>query len=64
MDQLIRLLMRTAYWVRHPPSRMQMYVMAAVVVIAVLCVAIEAFWGWPSGLRVNRVPRDLGFRPL
>ncbi|WP_454915030.1 hypothetical protein [Xanthobacter sediminis] len=64
MDQFLRLLMRMAYWVRRPPSRTHILIMAAVVAIAVLCVAVEALWGWPSWLSVHRAPRNLGFRPL
>lgn len=64
MDQLIRLLMRMAHWVRRPPSRTQMLILAAVVAIAIACVAVEAFVGWPDALRPHRMPRDLGFRPL
>lgn len=64
MDQVLRLLMRMAYWVRRPPSRARIIVMAAVVAIALACVLVEAVWGWPSWLTVGRTPRNLGFRPL
>jgi len=56
--------MRMAYWVRRPPSRTQMLVMAAVVAIAVACVAVEAIWGWPDWLTAPRHPRNLGFTPM
>lgn len=64
MDQFVRLLMRMAYWVRRPPSRTHMLIMAGVVAIALACLAVEAIWGWPAWLTVNRAPRHLGFRPL
>lgn len=64
MDQLVRLLMRMSLWVRRPPSRTQILIMAAVVALAAACVAIETIWGWPSWLTANQAPRNLGFRPL
>ncbi|MFG1477200.1 hypothetical protein V5F53_00885 [Xanthobacter sp. V4C-4] len=64
MDQFVRLLMRMSLWVRRPPSRMQILIMAAVVALAAACFAIEAIWGWPSWLTANQAPRNLGFRPL
>lgn len=64
MDQIIRLLMRMAYWVRRPPSRAHMLVLLAVVAVVLACIAVEALWGWPSWLSAGRAPRNLGFRPL
>lgn len=64
MDQFARLLMRMAVWVRRPPSRTHLLVMAVVVAIAAAAFAFEAIWGWPDWLTPARAPRSLGFSPM
>jgi uncharacterized membrane protein len=58
MDVFARLLLRMAMWVRNPPSRQQVYVMAAVVAFAAVIVTIEWLGYWPDWMRVERLPRS------
>ena len=63
MDALVRLVLRMALWVRQPPSRQHVIVMAMVVVIAAFCLGFEALFGWPETLTVERGPRQIPVRP-
>ncbi len=64
MDLFVRLLTRMAYWVRRPPSRTHVMIFAGVIVLAVVCFAVEALWGWPDWLTAHRPPRSLDFTPM
>ncbi|WP_432344664.1 hypothetical protein WMC41_15885 [Shinella yambaruensis] len=57
MDLFARLALRMAYWLRHPPSRQQVYVMAIVVAVGALIVTIEYLGYWPEWMRAQRMPR-------
>ena len=63
MDGLFQLFLRMALWVRQPPSRQQVIVMAIVVVVAAFCLGFEALFGWPEALTVERLPRHILVRP-
>lgn len=54
---ITRLLMRMALWLRHPPSRRHVWIMAIVAVVAAFCVGFEALFGWPEWLTMERSPR-------
>ncbi len=54
---IARLLLRMAYWVRRPPSRQTLIVMAVVVAASLSIAAFEHFFGWPEALTVQRTPR-------
>ncbi|GAB4073209.1 hypothetical protein GCM10028812_53170 [Ancylobacter sonchi] len=49
-----RLLIRMALWVRRPPSRRHLLVLAIVAAVAVFCLAFEAMFGWPDWLSAHR----------
>ncbi|WEZ85756.1 phage tail protein (plasmid) [Rhizobium sp. 32-5/1] len=50
--------MRMAYWVKHPPSRTQLYIAAAVIVLAAAIMSIEWLGYWPEWMKVERLPRQ------
>ncbi|MBD8665306.1 hypothetical protein IFT59_18865 [Rhizobium sp. CFBP 8752] len=60
MDVFARLLIRMSLWIRHPPSRQQIYIMAIVVVLAAIVVGIEWLGYWPDWMRVDKLPRSPG----
>jgi hypothetical protein len=47
----LRLLLRMALWIRHPPSRQQLMIMAVAVVVALAVVAADRAGLWPDSLR-------------
>lgn len=55
--------LRMAKWVRNPPSEARVKLVLGVIVICLLLVGIEHFWGWPdwltltNGGRAHRIPR-------
>jgi hypothetical protein len=53
MDPLTRTLVQAAHWLRHPPSRTHVRIMAVVLVLALLRVAVETWIGWPDWARVD-----------
>lgn len=59
MDVFFNLLLRMALWVRQPPSRQHVLVMAIVVAVAAFCLGFEALFGWPAWLTVERPPRHV-----
>lgn len=58
MDPISQMMIRIAYWLRHPPPRWQVLTMAAVVVLAGFLFAVEWFGWWPDMLTVekSRIP--------
>jgi len=52
------LLIRTAYWLRRPPARWQLWVAAGVILLAAALYLFERQFGWPDWLTVN--PRGRG----
>nr|WP_081647666.1 hypothetical protein [Pseudorhodobacter ferrugineus] len=56
-------LLRMARWARNPPSKARVRLVLGVIVICLILVGIEYFWGWPdwltleSGGRAHRTPR-------
>ncbi|MEJ8572060.1 hypothetical protein [Microbaculum marinum] len=50
MDHFLRLLLRMAYWVHHPPSKRMLAVIAAAVVFSLAIFAIEWLGYWPDAL--------------
>lgn len=50
--------MRIALWLRRPPSRRQLVVMAVVVVIALLIGTLDWLGWWPDMLRIDKIPRQ------
>jgi len=63
MDALFQLFLRMALWIRQPPSRNHIIVMAMVVIVAALCLGFETLFGWPEALTVERLPRHIHLRP-
>jgi hypothetical protein len=57
LDAQMRLLIRLAQWLRHPPSRRRVWIMAGVLVASLLIFAVERGLGWPDWLTVDRGPR-------
>ncbi len=53
---LTRLLMRLALWLRRPPSRSHIILIAVVVAVSLAIAAIEHVFGWPDWLQTERVP--------
>ncbi|MCJ8026570.1 hypothetical protein KYK30_21930 [Shinella yambaruensis] len=47
-----------AYWLRRPPSRQHVYVMAIVAALAALIVTIEHLGYWPDWMTAQRMPRS------
>jgi len=54
MDPISNMMLRVAYWLRHPPARWQVLMMAVVIVVAALLVALEWAGWWPAFLTVNK----------
>ena len=46
---------RMARWVRHPPSWGRVKLVLGVVLACVALAGIEAIWGWPAWLTVDRL---------
>ena len=63
MDLFARLIMRMAVWVRHPPSRGQIYTLIAVTLLIGAVVMIEWLGYWPESWRTEPLPRGLP-RPM
>ena len=57
MDIFARLLVRMAYWSRHPPSRHYLIAMTVAVAAALAIVLVEQFVGWPEFLTIEPLPR-------
>ncbi|MCX8132335.1 MAG: hypothetical protein N3D18_00030 [Roseococcus sp.] len=57
MDAQMRLLLRLVQWLRHPPSRRTLWIIAAVLGFSLLLAALERGLGWPDWLTVDRAPR-------
>ncbi|WP_341213220.1 hypothetical protein [uncultured Limimaricola sp.] len=53
----IHWLLRLTYWMRHPPSPGRMALIAGVIVLCLLLVGAERFWGWPDALTVTPAGR-------
>jgi hypothetical protein len=53
MDLFTRLLLRAAIWVRHPPSKRMILVVAIAIGVALLIAGIELAFGWPDWLTVS-----------
>ena len=54
-----QLLIRLALWVRRPPSRRQLIVMAIVAALCLLIGTIEWLGLWPEAWKVDRLPRRI-----
>ncbi|HWT30073.1 MAG TPA: hypothetical protein VN240_03500 [Propylenella sp.] len=54
---ITRLLVRMALWVRRPPSRQQLIIIAVVIAASLAIAAAERLFGWPDALTVERLPR-------
>lgn len=52
------LLVRTAYWVRHPPSKRWLIAASTAIVLAATVVIVERLVGWPEWAKTQRVPRN------
>ena len=48
-------LLRMKRMVQHPPSRNRVLLVLGVIVACLIVAGIEARWGWPDWLRVNRI---------
>ncbi|WP_295531151.1 hypothetical protein [uncultured Thioclava sp.] len=46
-------LMRMARWVRHPPSMLQVKIVAAVIFAVIAIVVIDKLGYWPEWARLN-----------
>jgi uncharacterized membrane protein YhhN len=57
MDPQMRLLLRLAQWLRHPPPRRTLWIIAAVLAVSLLLAGLERGLGWPEWLTVDRAPR-------
>ena len=57
MDRLIYLMLRMTRWIRHPPSRTQLLVLAGVAILVVAVVGLDYLGLWPDALKVERSPR-------
>jgi len=54
MDQLSQMMMRIAYWMRHPPAQWQLWTLAIVALAIAILLAIEGAGWWPDALSINR----------
>lgn len=54
----LRHLMRMSKWSRNPPSEKMVKLVLAVIVLGLLLVLVEKFFGWPDALTVNGLPRN------
>ncbi len=59
MDIFVRLLLRTAYWVRHPPSKRWVATAAVAIAVCASIVAADRFGYWPDAFRIEKLPRHL-----
>jgi hypothetical protein len=50
-------LLRMARWVRHPPSPRRVALVLGVLAACLAIYGIEAIWGWPEALTVDRLKR-------
>jgi len=57
MERFLRLLPRLAVWIRRPPSRRRLLILAITVAAALAIAGIEKYVGWPDSMRVERIPR-------
>jgi len=57
VEHFFRLLPRLAIWIRRPPSRRRLLIIAVTVAAALAIAGIERFVGWPDALRVERLGR-------
>ena len=57
MDRFFRLLPRLAIWIRRPPSRRRLLILAITLGAALAIAGIEKYVGWPDSMRVERMPR-------
>jgi hypothetical protein len=48
-------LLRASRWVRNPPSEGRVRLVLGVVVLCLMIVGVEALFGWPEWLTVNRI---------
>jgi predicted acyltransferase len=46
-------LLRAARWARNPPSSTRVKLVLAVVMVCLILVGIEHFWGWPKSLTLD-----------
>ncbi len=56
MDFFTRLLIQMMQWLRNPPSRSYLWILAIVIAIAVSLALIERYVGWPDWARTEPVP--------
>lgn len=49
----LRWLLRAKRWAQHPPSGRKVALVGGVIVVCLMLVGIEHFWGWPEWLTVN-----------
>lgn len=57
MDVQMRLLLRLVQWLRHPPSRQQVWIIGITLAVVVVVALFEWGFGWPEALTVDRGPR-------
>ncbi|WP_027284857.1 hypothetical protein [Rubritepida flocculans] len=57
MDPQMRLLLRLAQWLRHPPSRRTLWILGIALAVSLLLAGLERGFGWPDWLTVDRGPR-------
>ncbi len=50
-------LIRMKRWVQHPPSPAKIKLVLGVVAVCLVVFGIEAIWGWPAWLTVNKIRR-------
>jgi hypothetical protein len=50
-------LLRMKRWVQHPPSLRRVILVVGVVAVCFAIAGVEAVWGWPDWLVVNKVRR-------
>ena len=50
-------LIRMARWARNPPPLWRVKLVFGVVLLCLMLVGFEHFWGWPDWLQVNGKPR-------
>ena len=46
-------------WARHPPPLSRVVFVLAIVAVGALLYGIEAIWGWPDWLTVDRARRPV-----
>jgi hypothetical protein len=56
MDPMTRLFIQMAQWLRNPPSRSYLYILAIVIAVAVSLALVERYVGWPDWARSEPVP--------